>query len=113
MIVLPDLTANDAATILQRRYLQSLGYGPLGWSQVFNVGPRAGVIDEVRRNLVRAFETTGCKVSLIGWRLGGVYARELDKELPHMVRSVITLGTPFAGSHRATNAWRIYELASG
>ena len=48
MIVLPDLTANDASTILQRRYVQSLGYGPLGWAQGFNVSPRAGVIDEVR-----------------------------------------------------------------
>jgi hypothetical protein len=26
---------------------------------------------------------------------------------------VITLGTPFTGSPKATNAWRVYELASG
>jgi len=71
------------------------------------------VIDEAKNKLARTYETTGRKVSLIGWSLGGVYARELAKEMPHMVRSVITLGTPFAASHKATNAWRLYELASG
>lgn len=30
-----------------------------------------------------------------------------------MVRDVITLGTPFSGPPKSTNAWRVYELASG
>jgi pimeloyl-ACP methyl ester carboxylesterase len=113
VLVFPGLSANDASTVPLRHYLQSLGYKPWGWEQGFNFGPRAGVIEEARNKLVRTFESTGGKVSLIGWSLGGIYARELAKELPHMVRSVITLGTPFAGSHTATNAWRIYQLASG
>jgi pimeloyl-ACP methyl ester carboxylesterase len=113
VMVFPGLSANDATTVPLRQYLQSLNYKPWGWEQGFNFGPRAGVLEEARDSLARTFETTGRKVSLIGWSLGGVYARELAKELPHMVRGVITLGTPFAGSHRATNAWRIYELTSG
>lgn len=113
VMVFPGLSANDATTVPLRHYLQSLGYSPWGWDQGFNFGPRAGVLEEARDNLVRTFEATGRKVSLIGWSLGGVYARELAKELPHMVRGVITLGSPFAGSHKATNAWRIYELTSG
>src|SRR5206468_11333459 len=60
-----------------------------------------------------AFERTGGKVSLIGWSLGGVYARELAKEMPDAVRCVITLGSPFSGPPKSTNAWRIYELTSG
>ena len=113
VMVFPGLSANDASTVPLRHYLQSLGYKPWGWEQGFNFGPRAGVLDEAKSNLVRTFENTGQKVSLIGWSLGGVYARELAKEMPHRVRSVITLGTPFAGSHKFTNAWRVYELASG
>jgi hypothetical protein len=58
-------------------------------------------------------QASGQKVSLIGWSLGGIYARELSKMMPDQVRLVITLGTPFAGSIRSTNAWRIYELTSG
>ncbi len=113
VMVFPGLSANDATTVPLRHYLQSIGYSPWGWDQGFNFGPRAGVLEEAKDNLIRTFETTGRKVSLIGWSLGGVYARELAKELPQMVRCVITLGSPFAGSHKATNAWRIYELTSG
>ena len=113
VMVFPGLSANDASTVPLRYYLQSLGYSPWGWAQGFNFGPRAGVMDEAKDNLAKTFESTGRKVSLIGWSLGGVYARELAKELPHMVRGVITLGTPFAGSHKSTNAWRVYELTSG
>lgn len=113
VMVFPGLSANDVSTVPLRYYLQSLNYQAWGWEQGFNFGPRAGVLDEAKTNLARAYETAGRKVSLIGWSLGGVYARELAKEMPHMVRGVITLGTPFAASHKATNAWRIYELASG
>jgi pimeloyl-ACP methyl ester carboxylesterase len=113
VVVFPGLSASDGSTIPLRRYLDSLGYQTSGWEQGFNFGPRAGVLEAARAQVTRAFSDNGGKVSLIGWSLGGVYARELAKELPHMVRGVITLGTPFAGSHRSTNAWRIYELASG
>jgi pimeloyl-ACP methyl ester carboxylesterase len=113
VMVFPGLAANDASTVPLRHYLQSMNYLAWGWEQGFNLGPRAGVLDTAKSALSRTYENTGRKVSLIGWSLGGVYARELAKEMPHMVRSVITLGSPFAGSHRSTNAWRIYELASG
>jgi pimeloyl-ACP methyl ester carboxylesterase len=113
VMVFPGLSANDTSTVPLRHYLQSLNYLPWGWELGFNFGPRAGVLEEARDNLARTFNQTGRKVSLIGWSLGGVYARELAKEMPDMVRTVITLGTPFAGSHKATNAWRIYELTSG
>ena len=55
----------------------------------------------------------GQPVSLIGWSLGGIYARELAKLHPGQVRCVITLGSPFTGHPRATNAWRFFELVSG
>ena len=56
---------------------------------------------------------TGRKVSLVGWSLGGVYARDLAVQMPDMVRSVITLGSPFANDIRATNATRLYEALTG
>ena len=55
----------------------------------------------------------GRKVSLVGWSLGGIYARQLAKMLPDEVRGVITLGSPFNGDPRATNAWKLYEFTSG
>jgi len=53
------------------------------------------------------------KVSLVGWSLGGLYARQLAKSAPDKVRGIISLGSPFAGSPKSTNAWRAYEMASG
>ena len=79
VMVFPGLSANDATTVPLRHYLQSIGYSPWGWDQGFNFGPRAGVLEEAKDNLIRTFETTGRKVSLIGWSLGGVYARELPR----------------------------------
>ena len=113
VIVFPGLSANDSTTVPLRRYLGSLDYATQGWDQGFNFGPRDGVLEEATRQVRDACERSGGKVSLVGWSLGGIYARELAKEMPEMVRSVVTLGTPFAGSPRSTNAWRIYELASG
>lgn len=113
VLVFPGLTASDATTYPLRGYLNSLGYRTQGWSQGFNFGPRAGVLEEARRSLARACDASGRKVSLIGWSLGGVYARELAKEMPKLVRCVITLGAPFAGPPKSTHAWRIYELTSG
>jgi hypothetical protein len=65
-------------------------------------------------DLVRDFsDLHGRKISIVGWSLGGIYARELAKLLPHRVRSVISLGSPFSGNPKSTNAWRVYEFASG
>lgn len=113
VIVFPGLSASDTSTLPLRGYLQGLGYDVSGWNQSHNFGPRAGVLEEARRQVQAAYDESGRKVSLIGWSLGGVYARELAKMLPDSVRSVVTLGTPFSGSHKSTNAWRIYELTSG
>ncbi len=113
VIVFPGLTAGDVTTSPLRRYLESRNYHTEGWGQGLNLGPRDGVLDAAKRQLQAAHEASGSKVSLVGWSLGGVYARELAKEMPERVRCVITLGTPFAGHHTSTNAWRLYQLASG
>lgn len=113
VIVFPGLSASDGSTMPLRSFLGNLGYDVSGWNQGFNFGPRAGILQTARQQVLDTYKATGNKVSLIGWSLGGIYARELAKVLPECVRCVVTLGTPFAGSHKSTNAWRLYELASG
>jgi Thioesterase domain len=116
VVVYPGLSASDATTIPLRKYLTSLGYSVHGWGQGFNFGPRAGVLGAGREQLRALLAQSKQPISLVGWSLGGIYARELAKELAdegQRVRSVITLGTPFAGGPRSTNAWRLYELTSG
>ncbi|MCZ2407418.1 MAG: alpha/beta hydrolase [Burkholderiales bacterium] len=113
IIVFPGLTAGDPTTLPLRHYLESRNYQTFGWGQGLNLGPRPGVLETARRMLEETCQRSGARVSLVGWSLGGVYARELAKEMPDRVRCVITLGTPFAGPHTSTNAWRIYQFASG
>ena len=67
----------------------------------------------LRDRLAEIHASTGRKVSLVGWSLGGVYARDLALQAPDMVRYVMTLGSPFANDVRATNATRLYEALSG
>ena len=113
VIVFPGLAASDASTAPLRRYLESLGHEVTGWQQGSNFGPRAGVLDSIKNLVQDAVAHHGRKASLVGWSLGGIYAREIAKELSDCVRCVITLGTPFAGGPRSTNAWRLYEMVSG
>lgn len=113
VIVFPGLGATDITTAPMRSFLSDRGYNPYPWKQGFNFGPRHGVLEachELLRNVSRRHRE---KVSLVGWSLGGVYARELAKAQPEHARCVITLGSPFAAHPRATNAWRFYEMVSG
>jgi pimeloyl-ACP methyl ester carboxylesterase len=113
VIVFPGLGVGDFSTLPLRRFLLARGYDARPWHQGFNFGPRSGVLAGCMEQLRGLHREHGQQVSLIGWSLGGIYARELAKEVPELVRCVITLGSPFAGHPRATNAWRLFELVSG
>ena len=113
VLVLPGLVASDTSTRPLRSFLRKRGYAVSGWRQGRNLGLRHGVQQAMVDLVEELNETHGRKVSLVGWSLGGLYARQLAKMLPDRVRSVITLGSPFASGPKATNAWRVYEMASG
>ncbi|MGH8674860.1 MAG: lipase family alpha/beta hydrolase [Burkholderiales bacterium] len=113
VLVLPGLMVGDTSTRPLRAFLQDRGYSPHGWDLGRNYGPRPGVEDGMARKLKEIAERSGRKVSVIGWSLGGLYARVLGNRVPEIVRQIITLGTPFTGDPRASNAWRLYELTSG
>jgi hypothetical protein len=114
VLVLPGLLADDMSTRPLRGFLNSHGYKAHGWKQGRNLGLRGGVESDMLARIDELYERHGQrKISLIGWSLGGLYARQLAKITPYKVRSMISLGSPFAGSPKATNAWRIYEMASG
>jgi pimeloyl-ACP methyl ester carboxylesterase len=113
VLVFPGMGANDLTTVPLRRFLRGLGYRTQRWGQGFNTGPKKGVLKRCADDIRALADRHGEPVSLVGWSLGGLYAREMAKELPELTRCVVTLGTPFTGHPRATNAWRIYELLSG
>ena len=115
VLVLPGFTTSDRSTTVLRGYLKRIGYDAHSWDLGRNLGPRA-IGHEGERLIARLnaiHEGTGRRVSLVGWSLGGVMARIVSRRVPEAVRQVISLGSPFTGSPRATNVWRAYELLSG
>ena len=95
VLVLPGLVASDTSTRPLRSFLKNRGYAVTGWGQGRNFGLRHGVRDAMIDLVKEANDQHGRKVSLVGWSLGGLYARQLAKMMPERVRSVITLGSPF------------------
>jgi pimeloyl-ACP methyl ester carboxylesterase len=114
VLVLPGLLASDSSTVLLRRFLRLLGYQVSGWRLGRNLGPTDDVLDGLPVRLAELARQTGGPVSLIGWSLGGIYARELARQHAADVRRVITLGSPFALTDpRQSHADRAYQRRSG
>jgi pimeloyl-ACP methyl ester carboxylesterase len=95
VLVLPGFTASDRSTRPLRLLLREKGYAVHGWGLGVNVGPHPHVVDGLSRRLTDLAERYGTRVSLVGWSLGGIYARELARADPDRVCLVVTLGSPY------------------
>src|SRR5882672_4088958 len=89
VLVLPGLLADDMSTRPLRGFLNSHGYKAHGWKLGRNVGLRDTVERDMLARIDELFERYGRrKVSLVGWSLGGLYARQLAKSAPDKVRGM-------------------------
>lgn len=111
LMVIPGFIANDRTTLGLQRALAAAGFRVAGWGMGLNKGVRADTLDKLAAR-IEAFGK-GEKVILVGWSLGGVFARELAKVRPDLVEKVVTMGSPFSGNMRANNVWRLYEWIAG
>ncbi len=110
VLVFPGLLASDVSTVPLRAYLRWLGYHVRGWDLGRNRGPTEQVLSGLPRMIAEHFERTERPLSLVGWSLGGIFAREMARLHPRLVRQVITLGSPFAMRHpRETYAWMPFQ----
>lgn len=115
VLILPGLFNSDRSNIFLRRYLRSLGYRAQGWGLGRNLGARTIGAEGERllERIASLHADTGERVTLVGVSLGGIMARFAAHRLPGSVREVVTISAPFAGSPRATNVWRAFELLTG
>jgi len=95
VLILPGFLAGDPSTAPLRYILRGQGYWVHGWELGRNLGPTPQVVDGLVSRLHALHDRHGAPVSLIGWSLGGIYARRLARRFPDLVRQVITLGSPF------------------
>lgn len=111
LMVIPGFVANDRTTLGLQRALAASGYRVTGWGLGLNKGVTADMREKVA-DRIEAFGK-GEKVILVGWSLGGVFAREVAKVRPDLVEKVVTMGSPFSGDPRSNNVWRLYEWIAG
>jgi pimeloyl-ACP methyl ester carboxylesterase len=116
VVIFPGLAANEVSTAPLVRLCTQLGYAACDWGRGFNTGPRGNVaawLDDLADHVDALAAGHARTMSLIGWSLGGFYAREVAKRLNGRVRQVITVGTPFAGRAEHTNVAWFYRLVNG
>jgi pimeloyl-ACP methyl ester carboxylesterase len=113
VLVLPGFLTTDSSTEFLRGALRGLGFNAVGWDLGRNLGGVYSMRDRLREKVAQLRRESGRKVSVVGWSLGGVYARDLAVSVPEMIRGVMSLGSPFAGDLRANNVGKLYDMLSG
>ena len=113
VLVLPGFMATDTSTGPLRSLLADLGYHAVGWRLGRNVTVDNARIEAMAACVDELFEESGGTISIVGWSLGGVFARELAKMSPEKVRQVISLGSPISDDRNHTNARRLFEYLNG
>jgi pimeloyl-ACP methyl ester carboxylesterase len=110
-LVIPGFIAHDRTTAALRRALADAGWRVHGWEMGVNRGARPETVERLKARLDAISATR--KILVVGWSLGGLFARELARTAPGRVRAVVTLGSPFSGDPKQNNVWRLYELVAG
>ena len=116
VIVYPGLGAGAWSTFRLRSTLADAGFDSVDWGFGLNRGPQGSLpqwLDRLAAAVEAESARDGRTLSLVGWSLGGIYAREIARAVPHAVRQVVTLGSPFGAEAEATHAGWLYRLLSG
>lgn len=113
VMLLPGFATHPVRMRYMARQLERAGHKVKRWGTGFNWGPTTERFDILERRLEDLHARYDEPIYLVGWSLGGLFARELAKRHPHMIAKVVTMGTPFSGSPRANNAWRAYQFITG
>jgi pimeloyl-ACP methyl ester carboxylesterase len=113
VILLPGFGTHPFRMRYMARQLERAGHTVKRWGRGFNFGPTPELFDTLSQRVLAVRKRYGRPVVLVGWSLGGVYARELAKLHPDAIAKVITMGSPFSGTPYDNNAWPIYQLVTG
>jgi pimeloyl-ACP methyl ester carboxylesterase len=112
VVDIPGWKAPELSGAPLRAYLRSLGYDARGWGFGTNTGDPRRDVERLTRSVLELAGASGAPVSLVGWSLGGVIAREVARREPDAVRRVITYGTPVVGGPRFTAVARAYDAGA-
>ena len=109
VLVLPGFMSGDMSTRPLREYINSIGYTTYGWGLGRNYGEESD-IDRLLDLTDTIYQNHRQKITIIGWSLGGIYARQIAKSRPHLIRQLMTLGSPFTGLTESNHAAWIHKI---
>ena len=110
-LVIPGFVAHDRTTEALRRALAEDGWRVHGWDMGVNWGARADTVERLKARIDAI--SPDRPLLVVGWSLGGLFARELARAAPDRVRAVVTLGSPFSGDPKQNHVWPLYERIAG
>ncbi len=113
VMLLPGFAAHPRRMHPLYDALERAGHEVAGWGLGFNLGPTPDNFDFLMRRVASLSSSRGAPITLVGWSLGGLLAREIACRQPEHVSRIITMGTPFSGNPRSNNAWRAYQFITG
>lgn len=113
VILAPGFLSNELSMRGLRNYLQDIGYNAYGWEIGFNDGRVRLLMDKLTEQVKQKARILGRPVTLIGWSLGGVIAREVARRDPMRVNEIITLGSPIVGGPKYTSIAPVYARLYG
>ena len=113
VIILPGFATHPRRMAYMAQALEKAGHTVKRWGLGYNLGPTEENFELLGRRVCEVHERYGQEVVLVGWSLGGIFAREIAKRHPDCVAKVITMGSPFSHTPYSNNMWRTYELVTG
>ncbi len=113
VMLLPGFATHPLRLKRMALQLEEAGHTVKKWGLGFNLGPTPENFEALAKRVLALHRRYGQKVVLVGWSLGGIFAREIAKRHPDVVAKVVTMGSPFSGNPKANNVWRIYHLVTG
>ncbi len=109
IVIIPGLLSGDLYTYFFKKFLQKQGYNAIGWGIGLNLGRKKSLEILIKKIEKIALEKQE-KIILIGWSMGGIFAREVAKTLPNSIEKLFILAGPFANLEAPNNARKIYDF---
>ena len=113
VMLLPGFATHPVRMRFLARARRAAGHRVEHWGQGFNWGASAARIERVEERVANLVARHQEPVTLVGWSLGGLFAREVAKRRPQEIAKVVTMGSPFSYSPHANNVWRAYQFIAG
>lgn len=114
VMILPGFLFGDWYMWPMKMTLKVKGYQVYGWRLGMNKGYSEKINDGLIRRLKELVEEhDGQKISLIGFSLGGIYARNTAHLQPQLVDQIFVIGSPFMEIDNSVNIQNIYKFVAG